>query len=62
MDDIILDTILLCGGDINKMDQILEGENENENTETKYIEGRKIISETQKIDVGCPNNREINRD
>lgn len=51
LDDIIDDLILLSGGDINEMEKIIKGE-ENENNKTKYNKRYNNINQTKKIELG----------
>lgn len=54
LDEIINDLILLSGGDINEMEKIIKGEEENESVKTEYNEGHNNINQTEKTEMACP--------
>lgn len=61
LDNIIDDLILLSGGDINEMEKIIKGE-ENENNKTKYNKRYNNINQTKKIELGDERYKKTIRD
>ena len=51
LDNIIDDLILLSGGDVDKMEKIIKGEEENESFETKYNKRYNNVNNTEKIEL-----------
>ena len=58
LDEIIDDLILLSGGDIDEMEKIIKGEEEDEELEAKHSEGYKNINQTEETKMVCPDKRE----